>query len=162
AHGCLPLEALWRWDERPKLEDPGLHDLYASSWLWMHYLFGRHHERLTRFEKALYDAKEPHQAWKEAFGDLKEQELEEGLQEYVPGNVYQASSFAAPPEPPPARVEALPSADVPAAWAWLWLYAPGERPWEERLRRARPEVQRALSEDATSVAAVVLRAGMAR
>jgi tetratricopeptide (TPR) repeat protein len=162
AHGCLPLEALWRWDERPKLEDPGLHDLYASSWLWMHYLFGRHHERLTRFEKALYDAKEPHQAWKESFGDVAEQELEEGLREYVRGNVYQATSFAAPPEPPPARVEALPSADVHAAWALLWLHTVGGRPREERLSRARPEVQRALSEDASNVAAGVLRSGMSR
>nr|QKW93723.1 hypothetical protein [Vitiosangium cumulatum] len=160
AHGCLPVEELWRWDERPALEDPGLHDFYASSWLWVHYLFGMHRERLTRFEQALYDAREPHQAWEEAFGDAGD--LEKGLQEYVRGNVYQATSFAAPPEPPPARVEKLPHAEVHAVRAQLWLRSPGGMAWEERLRRARPEVQQALSEDVTNVAAVVLRSGMAR
>jgi hypothetical protein len=59
AHGVLTLETLWRWDERPELEDPRLRDLYASSWLWVHYLFGMHLERLTRFEQALYEAREP-------------------------------------------------------------------------------------------------------
>ncbi|HEX8822599.1 MAG TPA: DUF1570 domain-containing protein [Archangium sp.] len=159
AHGVLTLETLWRWDERPELEDPRLRDLYASSWLWVHYLFGMHLERLTRFEQALYEAREPRRAWEEAFGDAGD--LEKGLQEYVRANVYHATSFAAPPEPLPARVEELPHAEVHAVRAQLWLRSPGSPGWEERLRRARPEVRRALSEDATNVTAVVLRSGMA-
>lgn len=160
AHGCLPVEELWRWDERPEVENPDLREFYASSWLWVHYLFFTHNARLTRFEQALYDAQEPHRAWEEAFGDVGD--LEKGLQEYARDKVYQASSFPAPPEPLPARVEKLPHAEVHAVRAALWLRSPGDRAWEERLRRARPEVQQALSEDAANVSAVVLRSGMAR
>jgi tetratricopeptide (TPR) repeat protein len=159
AHGCLPVEELWRWDERPEVEDPDLREFYASSWLWVHYLFFTHNARLTRFEQALYDAREPRRAWEEAFGDAGD--LEKGLREYARDHVYQATSFPAPPEPLPARVEKLPHAEVHAVRAVLWLRSPGGRAWEERMRRARPEVWQALSEDAANGAAVVLRSGMA-
>jgi tetratricopeptide (TPR) repeat protein len=150
AHGVLPMQELWRWDERPMLEDPGtLAGYYASSWLWVHYLLTVHGERMGRLHTAMNRAEDPRQAWDESLGKVKE--LEKGLQAHLTARSYTARSYPLRPVSTQVEVKAVPHAEVHAVRARLGEFGLSSLGEEERRRRARLEVQQGMKEDATNV-----------
>jgi tetratricopeptide (TPR) repeat protein len=150
AHGVLPLEQLWRWDERPTLDDPQTQaGEYASSWLWVHYLLTVHGERLGRFHTAMNRAEDPRQAWDESLGKVKN--LEKGLQVHATARSYTARSYPLRPMDTRMEVKLLPPAEVYAVRARLHVSGLSSLSQEERTQRARLEVQQGMKEDATNV-----------
>jgi tetratricopeptide (TPR) repeat protein len=150
AQGVLPMEELWRWDERPTLDDPETQaSYYASSWLWVHYLLTVHRERMGRFHTAMSRAEDPRQAWEESLGKLKE--LEKGLQAHATARSYTAGSYPLRPVATQVEVKGVPHAEVHAVRARLHEFGLSGASEEDRRRRARLEVQQGMKEDATNV-----------
>jgi tetratricopeptide (TPR) repeat protein len=76
------LEELWSWNP----EVVPVTKLYASSWLWMHFLMNRRSEALGTFELALARGKSPRAAWDQSFkGDSN---LTREVQDYLLGGTY--------------------------------------------------------------------------
>ena len=160
-HGVLPLEELWRWDERPTLDDPKTQaGYYASSWLWVHYLLTVHGERLGKLHSAMSRAEDPRQAWEQSLGKLKD--LEEGMVAHATARSYTARSYPLRPVSTQLELKAVPHAEVHAVRARLAEFGLSGLPEEERKQRARLEVQQGLKEDAADIEVVPAGSGCSR
>ena len=153
ARTWMTLEELWRWDARVHTADE-LHQHYASSWLWFHYLLNEHGPRFTDFQMRLARAEEPRKAFEAAFAGAGD--LEAGVQRYVAGGHFGIWSFPLEEVAPEMRERELEGAEVHAIRARLFLTGKGA--WEERKKAAQLEVAQALRENPTQVSAVQLQA----
>ncbi|MBL8958057.1 MAG: hypothetical protein JNK82_45205, partial [Myxococcaceae bacterium] len=69
--GLLPLEKLWRWGPPGSLPPELESAAYASSWLWVHFLFNRHKGPLKQFFDRLRAREEPRAAFEAVFPNPK-------------------------------------------------------------------------------------------
>ncbi|WP_240359197.1 DUF1570 domain-containing protein [Pyxidicoccus trucidator] len=154
AHGWLDIDELWAWDQRGLLSQSEQQRHYASSWLWVHYLYNVHTERMEDFQTRLANAEDPKKAWEASFRGV--QDLAGELRTYVTSG--RGSVFTLPLPPVPTKVDVRPmeAADVHAVRAMLYLRAPGELKREQRLEHAKREVAQGLKEGPNNVNATIL------
>ncbi|MFP2906149.1 DUF1570 domain-containing protein [Pyxidicoccus sp. 3LFB2] len=160
AHGWLDIDELWAWDQRGLLSSAESQRHYASAWLWVHYLYNVHTERMEEFQSRLANAEPPKKAWEASFRGV--QDLAGGLRTYVTSG--RGSVFTLPLPEVPTKVDVRPmeAADVHAVRATLYLRSPGELKLEQRLEHAKREVAQGLKEGPTSVNATILATQLSR
>ncbi|WP_044889523.1 tetratricopeptide repeat protein [Myxococcus hansupus] len=157
-HGWLDVSEMWAWDQKGQMSKSDVQWHYASSWLWVHYLFNIHPERMEDFQLRLARAEDPKKAWEASFQGVKD--LQGELRTYVTSGRYSVLTMPLPPVPTLVDVRPMEPADVHAVRALLYLRSPGERTWEQRLENAKREVAQGLKEEPTNVAATILAARM--
>ncbi|MFP2957153.1 DUF1570 domain-containing protein [Myxococcus sp. 1LA] len=153
-HGWLDLNELWAWDQKGLLSQSEQQWHYASSWLWVHYLFNIHPERMEDFQLRLARAEDPKKAWEASFRGVRD--LRGELRTYVTSGRYSVLTMPLPAVPTQVDVQPMPTADVHAVRAMLYLRSPGERTGEQRLENAKRELAQALKEEPTNVNATIL------
>jgi tetratricopeptide (TPR) repeat protein len=156
AHGWLDIDELWGWDQRGLLSAAEQQQYYASAWLWVHYLYNVHTERMEEFQTRLANAEDPKKAWETAFRGV--QDLKGELRTYVTSGRGAVFTLPLPPVPTKVDVRPMETADVHAVRALLYLRSPGEFTREQRLENAKREVAQGLKESPTNVNATILAA----
>ncbi len=137
----LKLETLWRWRGQlaPEMEQAA----YASSWVWVHFLFNHHRAPWLKFLRALgHD--EPRKAFAAAFEGIDGAALEAGLRRYVELGSYRESTTPLPAVDTTLERRGLPDSAVHALFARL-APAPASR---------QQEIEKALQLDAGEAAAL--------
>jgi hypothetical protein len=149
--GTSPWHALWTWSEDP-LEKA---QLYATSWLFVHYLFNHERDRFQRFQAGLAGASAAKVLWTQLFPDLATPEaFERTLDRYLEDGEY-AKYTALTPRPHFSFVtRAVPDHEVHALRALL--FASGNSHDDEAPTRMRSEVAEALRQDPLNLRALVL------
>lgn len=155
-HGWLDISELWAWDQKGLQSQSEQQWHYASSWLWVHYLFNIHPERMEDFQLRLARAEDPKKAWEASFKGVKD--LQGELRTYVTSGRYSVLTIPLPPVPTKVDVRPLQTADVHAVRALLYLRSPGEFTPEQRLENAKREIAQGLKEAPTNVNATILAA----
>ncbi|QSQ14006.1 DUF1570 domain-containing protein [Myxococcus landrumensis] len=154
--GWLDIDALWDWDGKSLTDKDAQERHYASAWLWVHYLINKHPARFDAFQSLLARAEASRRAWKSVFGDGAD--LKEGLRAYVESGLYAVLTQPLPPVPTELTSRELESAEVHAIRGLLYFRAGGVMSYDERLKKARAEVEQGLREDPLNVSAAVLAA----
>jgi hypothetical protein len=152
AHGGpFPWNGLWIWSEDP-LERARL---YATSWLFVHYLFNHERERFQRFQAGLAGSTDAKVLWNQIFPDLGSPEaFERTLDRYIEGGDY-VKYTALIPRPHFSFVSrALPDSDVHALRALL--YATAKEHNDEAPGRMRIELAEALRQEPLNLRARVV------
>ena len=149
--GISTWHELWRWSE-DLLEKSRL---YATSWLFVHYLFNHERERFQRFQAGLSGARDAKALWNQIFPDLATPEaFERVLDRYMEGGEY-AKYTAQIPQPHFSFVtRVLPDSDVHALRALL--YATAKVHSDEAPARLRVELAESLREEPLNLRARML------
>jgi hypothetical protein len=149
--GTSPWHGLWTWSEDP-LEKARL---YATSWLFVHYLFNHERERFQRFQAGLARASDAKVLWNQIFPDLGSPEaFERTLDGYREGGEY-AKYTALIPRPHFSFVtHALPDSDVHALRALLYASAKAHN--DEAPARLRVELAESLRTEPLNLRARML------
>jgi hypothetical protein len=149
--GASPWHGLWTWSDDP-LEKPRL---YATSWLFVHYLFNHEPERFQRFQAGLAGASDAKVLWNQIFPNLATPEaFERTLNRYLEGGEY-AKYTALIPQPHFSFVtRALPDSDVHALRALLYATAKAHN--DEAPARFRVELAESLREEPLNLRARML------
>jgi hypothetical protein len=133
----------------------------ATSWIAVHYLFNHEPERFADFQRRLIAGVPGRQAWREAFPDISDDQMDSRLGEYV-FREGQFATFQLRLPPPPDDVVATPLVDaqVHALRALLFATAGDARTPDERAsegRKVRVEVAEALRLDPLEPSAIYLK-----
>ncbi|MFY2560686.1 DUF1570 domain-containing protein [Corallococcus terminator] len=155
-HGWLDVDELWAWDQKESMSAAETQQHYASAWVWVHYLINMHTERFDELQTRLARAEDPRSAWDIAFKDAGD--LRGDLRTFVWSGRSAILTLPLPPVPRDVTVRELDSADVHALRGRMHLHGIGARPQEERIQKARAEVEQGLKEDPVSVSVAVLAA----
>ena len=149
--GTSPWHVLWRWSKDP-LERARL---YATSWLFVHYLFNHERERFQRFQAGLAGSKDAKVLWNQTFPDLTTPDaFEKTLNRYIEGGEY-VKYIAMIPRPHFSFVtRALPDGEVHSLRALL--YAMGKGHNDEAPARLRIELAEALRQEPLNLRARML------
>ncbi len=133
-------------------------DLYATSWLLVHYLLFEKTAQFGDYQRRLMRAEDPADAFARAFPGLTTDLLDEGLREHLQtrleSKTFPTFSLPLAPAAAPSQSAPLGAAEVHALWATLLLISPGPEAAPEREQRALPELREALRLDPTNVTAL--------
>lgn len=149
-------ENLWR---APSPEQSA--SFTATSWLTVHYLFNNEPERFADFQRRLIANVPGRQAWREAFPDVSDDQMDARLGTYV-FREGKFTTFQLRLPPPPDQVVATPLADaqVHALRALLFATAGDVRTADERTaaeKKVRAEVAEALRLNPLEPSAIYLK-----
>ena len=149
--GLSPWHGLWRWSEDP-LEKGRL---YATSWLFVHYLFNHERERFQRFQAGLAGASDAKAWWGQVFPDLATPEaFERTLTNYLEGGEYAKYTALIPRPHFSFATRALPDSEVHGLRALL--YAMAKEHDDEAPARMRIELAEALRQEPLNLRARLL------
>jgi len=157
--GWLSLQQLWTWSE--DVSAPSRSALYASSWLWFHYLTDEHHARFVDFQNRLSSAEEPLSAWDAAFSGVSPDVLERGLREYLDEGRFAVRIIAATLEAPRVIFRRMDDAEIHTTRARLYLTARRTLSAADRRDLILSEVVEALGHDPRNESARILQAELA-
>lgn len=150
--GLMPFADLWK-----PVELETRWRFHATSWLAVHYLFNHEPERFARFQRLLIDTKDARAAWREAFADLPDEELDARMFRYA----FRGGTFDAFKTQLPSKqytVTELPVGDARVHAFRALLYATsGAVPDEQRAGLVRAEVNEALRVDPRDIVAVYVQ-----
>jgi hypothetical protein len=149
--GLAPWHGLWTWSE-DALEKA---QLYATSWLFVHYLFNHERDRFQRFQAGLASTSGAKGLWTRIFPDLATPEdFERTLDRYLEGGEY-AKYTALIPRPHFSFVaRAVPDDEVHALRAILFATARSHD--DEAPARMRIELTEALRQEPLNLRARML------
>jgi hypothetical protein len=119
-HVRVSWDDLWSWKDSATLSNEELQSHYATSWLWVHFLFNRHLEEFTDFQARLGRAEQPREAWRAAFGHIAHAELEKELEHYLELGTYSAWLFPMPTIPADLNERPISDAEVHIIRARMW------------------------------------------
>lgn len=158
-HGWLSLQRLWTWSGDVSAHSPNA--LYASSWLWFHYLTDEYHVRFVDFQNRLSSAEEPLSAWAAAFSGMSSDVLERGLRSYLDEGRFVVRSFSVTFEAPRVIVRRMDDAEIHATRARLYLTARRTLSAADRRNLMLAEIAEALGHDPRNESARILQAELA-
>ena len=146
-----PWHGLWTWSEDP-LEKARL---YATSWLFVHYLFNHERERFQRFQAGLAGSTDAKVLWNQIFPDLGSPEaFERTLNRYIEGGDYVKYTALIPRPHFSFVTRTLPDSEVHALRALL--YAMAKEHNDEAPARLRIELAEALRHEPLNLRARLL------
>ncbi|HEX7505786.1 MAG TPA: DUF1570 domain-containing protein [Polyangia bacterium] len=120
--GLSPWRELWTWSEDP-LEKARL---YATSWLFVHYLFNHERERFQRFQAGLAGASNAKLLWAQVFPDVAAPEaFERMLDRYTEGSQYSKYKLVIPRPHFSFATRSVSDSEVHALRALLFVAARG-------------------------------------
>ena len=150
-HGPSPWHMLWTWSEDP-LEKVRL---YATSWLFVHYLFNYERERFHQFQSGLAVSTDAKVLWNKIFPELGAPEVfETTLNSYIAGGDYVKYTALIPRPHFSFVTRALPDSEVHALRALLFESAKEHN--DEAPARLRIELGEALRQEPLNLRARML------
>ena len=156
-HDVLSLADLWSGsatsESRPAL--------YASSWLWVHFLINQQGARFNDFLNRLASAEEPRSAWNAAFTGVPSQALERGVRSYVGREHFPVRSLLMPPVAPQLTHTVMDEAEIHVTRARLYLTGRKSISANQRRELVLNEVAQALRHNPQSASARVLEGELA-
>ncbi len=151
-HDFLSLTDLWNGsatrESRP--------ELYASSWLWVHFLLNQQGARFNDFLNRLASAEEPRSAWNAAFAGVSSQALEQGVRSYMHREHFPVRSLRVPPVAPQLTHTVLDEAEIHVTRARLYFTGRKSISADQRRELVLSEVAQALRHNPQSASARVL------
>jgi hypothetical protein len=149
--GLCPWNELWSWPTDPMEKQRH----YATSWLFVHYLFNRERERFQRFQAGLAGARDAKALWGKIFPDLATPEaFEQALDRYTAGSKYSTYNLVIPRPHFDFITTALPDAEVHALRALVFASLRGSK--DDANERARAELAESLRQDPMNLRARLL------
>jgi hypothetical protein len=150
--GLAPWHALWTWSQDP-LEKA---QLYATSWLFVHYLFNHERERFQRFQAGLAGTSAAKDLWNQIFPALGMPEaFERTLNRYIEGGKYAKYTALIPRPHFSFATRPLPDSEVHALRALLYSMARAHR-GDEAVAPLRGELAEAFRQEPLNLRARIL------
>jgi tetratricopeptide (TPR) repeat protein len=156
-HDVLSLADLWN-GSAPSESRP---ELYASSWLWVHFLLNQQGARFNDFLNRLASAEEPRSAWNAAFTGVSSHALERGVRGYKYRERFPVRSLPVPPVAPQLTYTVLDEAEIHVTRARLYLTGRKSISADQRRELVLSEVVQALIHNPKNTNARVLEGELA-
>jgi len=151
-HDVLSLADLWNGSGTSKSRP----ELYASSWLWVHFLINQQGARFDDFLNRLASAEQPRSAWNAAFAGVSSHALEQGVRSYAHREHFPVRSLMALPVAPKLTHRVLDEAEIHVTRARLYLTGRKAISADQRRELTLSEVAQALRHNPQSASARVL------
>jgi hypothetical protein len=151
-HDFLSIADLWSGSATSEARPA----LYASSWLWVHFLINQQRARFNDFLNRLASAEEPRSAWNAAFTGVSSHALEQGVRSYMHREHFPVRTLLVPPVAPQLTHTVLDEAEIHVTRARLYLTGRKSISADQRRELVLNEVAQALRHNPQSASARVL------